>query len=420
MAYATPDEVRQADADRWGAIGNGIKNWWEQLQNMPGKADREALAGRSGNKSSGTIAERVQSRSAQGADNTLAALRGKYNKQPNPTNGIPPLLARPEEPDEIALIKERLKQKYSFDPNRTPIDPSFIDRALEARMAQVNEARGKANDTWATGDRNLEQMHSAFSNQIKGQEGGIRAQNQESVGNVTETFDSTIAEGNQKQQQYNTEREEMLSRLGIAPAANAPDLVGQAIQEGNNSAANSRDARVSEIQGGLETNLNRNTGMANSVMNQGIQRRADLQGSLQEILGQLSEAEVGFKADAEEARGGLQRDAEERDYNRWLSDRQFDMGMWDKLDQETQAQNDFMLEMQREQNKAAGGGAGGIDRLINSTNPQVVNAFKDSLLEKNADPKNIASTFTRIRNNPKYASLDDNELLSYITKYNDL
>lgn len=335
--------------------------------------------------------------------------------------------------DEIlAKFEELLGQQF----DRQPIDTSYLTNALNAKLGAINTARGEANQFAETSGSNLQNMYDAFQGNVRGRQAGMQESGDAAQADVASVFDKTIAEANARKESGNAQREEMLSRLGIAGAANAPDLANQAIEEGITNSQGSRDNRVTEIEGGTQRGIQNNGMFADALGAEGLQRQADLQRQLQGVLGGLSDSEVSAQSDYANAMMGVQGDQQDRDYQQWLSkmamgqqnldsfigmNDQAESRAFDASQQSEQNASDFALQQmkaQSEMQKSANQGMQGFSGLRQSTDPAVQNAFVDVISQPGADTGNVADLVNRMRT--KYPQLDPQAVLQFVTEYNQL
>lgn len=281
----------------------------------------------------------------------------KYGRQPDPVD---------EGPSETDKILERLGQRFTFD--RNGVDTSGLDSMLGEQRGVLNGLRDQANSNFQTSDGNIRSMHDAFRNDQLAQAGRIQQEGDTARNNVAGIFDKTIQNNKDSLAEHNSVKEEMLKRLGIAPAANAEDGFATEVQRGQNIAQSGRDARTSEIAGNTQTNLNRNTAMATAIGNDGAQRRSDLNMRLQEILGGINQKDAQLQTDFQKSKMDLQNQGEDRAYQRWLQDRQFDQGLFNSIN----SANAKMAEAQAKSNSQGVSGAAGI---IQDATPQFKKAF---------------------------------------------
>lgn len=295
--------------------------------------------------------------------------------------------------DMAAEILARLGQNFSFD--RGGVDTSAFDEALAARMGVIDKAKGTANTNFAESDSNLEGMHNAFEKQVRGQAPALGKEFDNSASQISGAFDGTVQENRDDQANYNSSREEMLSRLGIAPAANQPDVVNEAFTKTMGRAQEGEDIRLAENAVNRTGALERNTGFADSIGAAGVERRSDLNSQLQDILGKLEGQGADYQAQAAEGKMNYLNGQEDKSYQRFLQDRNFDMGMLSEVNSNNrgiasdQAKAD--AEMRKLEMESANGSnqVQGFDGLISQTPPAVQQAIMSmySKMDIDAEPQ---------------------------------
>lgn len=328
------------------------------------------------------------------------------------TSPAEPLTGRiiPTEESAIDAIMRRLNEEYDGSPVGS--ENAAFEEILNQKLSAINGARGMAQDNFSKSDANVSAMHDAFKNEILGRAPQLQAQNKEFQGDITSTFDSVLGENNERAAADKRTNEEMYQRLGIAPAAAGPDLVGQAIAEGNNSLNQSKTARLSEAQTYGQTDLSRNTAAATAVGNDSVARRGELNLRLQDILGDLGSAETEARTSFLGQSSDANKEAEQRKYERFLTDRDFNMGLYDTV-------NGANLDQIKAQEKASSQSGGGIDALIATTNPQVVQGIQNlAATEKDLDLNNFADVSYRLRKNG--VTINPTEVQVYLTKMKNL
>lgn len=387
------DTARQ---NEWGAIGDffgGIGNFFANAGTDPNigsnaRSDSPFKRG-AGVEASAKKVER---------DNS----GGAFNRVAGPTEPINFAQQR----DPLEDLYNLLNEKYSG----SPVDTSFLNGALDAQLGAVNDARNLAQENFRTSDSNLAGMHNAFRNDILAQAPKIQEQNKQYQTDLTSIFDRTLQENADRQATNKAQDAEMFARLGIAPAANQPDLVGQAIEQGNQRAVGSRDARLAEAATIGNSELERNTSAANAVGAAGTQRRSDLNMRLQEILGDLGGREAEIRGNFAQAQGQAAQEAEQRAYERFIADRNWNM---DRYNQEMQYRLD---------NTAQDTTVSGFNGLQATTDPQVQRAVNDVIAtEPNLDIRNPNQVLIALRKkNPNMSPEGLDAALAYITNYNNL
>ena len=308
-----------------------------------------------------------------------------------------------QETDPMEELWNLLNEQYSG----SPVDTSFMQDALNAQTGAIDNARNQAQENFRTSDSNLAGMHDAFRNDILAQAPKIQEQNQQYQTDLTGIFDKTLQENAQRQAANKAQDTEMFSRLGIAPAATQPDLVGQEIEQGNQRAVGSRDARLAESATIGNSELDRNTAAANSVGAAGVQRRSELNMRLQDILGQLGGKEADVRSQFAQAQGQAGQQNEQRAYDRFLRDRDFNLDRYNsEMDSRLKASGqDSTLQ--------------GFNGLQATTNPEVQKAIVDVIsTQPDLDIRNPNQVMIALRK--KYPHINPDEAFSYLAQYNNL
>jgi hypothetical protein len=305
--------------------------------------------------------------------------------------------------DPMEELWNLLNEQYSG----SPVDTSFMQDALNAQTGAIDNARNQAQENFRTSDSNLAGMHDAFRNDILAQAPKIQEQNQQYQTDLKGIFDNTLQENAQRQAANKAQDAEMFSRLGIAPAATQPDLVGQEIEQGNQRAVGSRDARLAESATIGNSELDRNTAAANSVGAAGVQRRSELNMRLQDILGQLGGKEADVRSQFAQAQGQAGQQNEQRAYDRFLRDRDFNLDRYNsEMDSRLKASGqDSTLQ--------------GFNGLQATTNPEVQKAIVDVIsTQPDLDIRNPNQVMIALRK--KYPHINPDEAFSYLAQYNNL
>lgn len=321
----------------------------------------------------------------------------------------------------IQAILDRLGARFEFDPSG--VDTSPLDSVLKSNMDALNGVRATTNQNFQQSDNNVRDMFAAHQKGVQAQAPGIQQRGAETVNNVNGVFNPAIQQNTKDLGADRKVQEEMLQRLGIAPAANQPDLMGQAVQEGNNQLQNARTARAGEAAINTQTDLSRNTSLASAVGNDGINRRADLNMRLQEILGGLAQKETGFQNDYQQGKLELLQGAEDKSYDRWLQDRQFDMGLFNSINSANAARDakddQFQNNLDVAEIKARGSAKndGSSANWLRGSSPSFQNAFFDVSQKVNIDEN--PQRAIQMLADPKYG-LDPAEVVTKIKDYTNL
>lgn len=307
----------------------------------------------------------------------------------------------PLQSDPMEDLWNLLNEKYTG----SPVDTSFLQEALNAQTGAIDGARNQAQEAFRTSDANLAGMHDAFRNDILAQAPKIQEQNQKYQQDLTGIFDKTLQENAERQALNKNQDAEMFARLGIAPAATQPDLVGEAIEGGNQRTVDSRDSRLAEAATVGNSEIERNTSAANAVGAAGVQRRSELNMRLQEILGELGGKEADVRSQFSQAQGQAGQENEQRQYERFLRDRDFNLDRYNsELDNQLKGSEQTLQ---------------GFNGLQATTNPEVQRAIVDIVsTQPDLDIRNPNQVMIALRK--KYPNINPDEAFSYLAQYNNL
>ena len=316
-------------------------------------------------------------------------------------------------------ILARLGERFSYDESSdegTKENMTALDQLLQGRLGELNGIRDQTNSNFAKSDGNVAAMHAAFQKEVRGQAPGIQQRGDETQANIRGIFDKTINDNNAQAETERATKLEMLQRLGIAPAANAPDKVQAAIATGNNTAQQGRDSRLAASVGNTQTALTRNEGLANAIGNDGLQRRSGLNMRLQEVLGQLSGKEADYRSDFQKSKMDIQNQGEDRAYERWLQDRQFDQGLFNDINQDNQAMAEIQGKNAAEAAKlgAKTNSSSDINGLMASANPKLRQAMVNASTKFDIanEPQKVMQWISQ--NNK---DLNADEVFQFVTNY---
>lgn len=244
--------------------------------------------------------------------------------------GIDPFTLAPiQQRNPLQDLLDQMNRPYSFDPNS--VDTSWVDQVLAARNAGLQKARDLAQGTFNTSDSAVGQMTDQYRKSILDQAPQIQQQNKDIQGNVASVFQKTLDANAERAAKEKAANEEMFQRLGIQAAANQPDLVGEAIQQGNNAADQSKNARVAELGTYGQTALNQNTGAANAILGEGQMQRSLLNRRLQDIFGSLDQKGADYNAEAAQQKADWVHQMMGNAYNQYKDQRDFARDQYDKL-----------------------------------------------------------------------------------------
>ena len=310
---------------------------------------------------------------------------------------------------------------FQWDPSQ--VDTSMFDKMLQTKQQQIANTRGLAQNNYNISNKNLGDMYSAFQQHLSDQLPSIQQRYQQSGQDIGNTFDSGINQNNQRLSDYNAQKAEMLQRLGIQAAANAPDLVGQEIQRGNNALQQSKTTRQATNEADSQNQQNWFQNMNALAGNEGVQRKADLQKQLNDIFNNLDNAGLQAQTDNDQAKLGYIQQMFGNAFNNYQNERDFN-------EKALEAYNKYQTEAATAQAKLGiyqsryGGNnqnpaTQGIIGLNQAYDPSVIQAFQQ-VLGQGKDPSQVAQFYQTFVNNNKNNTVDPGAFLQYLTGYNNL
>lgn len=332
-----------------------------------------------------------------------AGLDVKLNRNPSPASNVSstPRYANKQQSDEAAYRGQTPedKQQSLFDEllgkvtsdwggvDKSKIDYSPLDAALNARMEALNGLRTKSQENFNTSDANLESMHRGFQDHI----------NTEGAGNYNKIADQAkgnLQASNQQSQDYianikaqdMAKRNAMLANLGLTEeSAASHDVSADPLNEAIGSIASRNDANLTNVDQDRASNLAFNQSVATSVGQQGVERRGDLAQQLQAIFGKIDMAGADAQAENAQARFQLEQGAEDRQYSQWQNKQGFLQDTLGMLQQDAQERDKMAMEQQSQDPASIGGFAGIPQDLRNSgyQDPEIQQAM-GALAEVNA------------------------------------
>lgn len=324
--------------------------------------------------------------------------------------------AQPQGPDLRQQFLDAMNQKFNFD--RNGVDTKFIDDLLNQRMALIQKAKDEAQGHFNQSDADMAAMYAANQRGVMAQAPTIDAQYDKTGADMGKVFDASRQRSQEDEANYRAQQTQMLRDLGIAPAANAPDLAGQSFVEGRNRIDAGRDAALKENESLNQVALDRNTQAAQAVANDGAMRRAELTKTLQEIFGNLDQKGVEFQGDAANTRNDYITQQEGRAYDQWRDARNFNADMFNQY-------NGMLQDALKTQGKSGAksdtvDGILGLDSLYD---PAIKNEFR-AIMESSpkADPHDVANFYRMFmdRRNKGVNNLDQDAFWQYLTAYNQL
>ena len=256
-----------------------------------------------------------------GANNPIANIIRRNSSNPTPMrggDGIPDSLRRPQEPSFIDKIMAQIGGEWG-GLDKSKIDYSPLDAALNARISALDNVHNTAQGNFDKSDLNLENMYRANQNDIqtKGAErfnqisdtakANLQASNDQAVNYLQTIKDQDMAK-----------RNAMLQNLGLtAQSAASPDESADPLNQAIGSIASRTNANITNAEADRGTNLAYNQGIASSVGQQGLERRADLAQQLQGIFGKIDMAKADAQSENAQARYQLEQNAGNQQYQHW-------------------------------------------------------------------------------------------------------
>lgn len=207
--------------------------------------------------------------------------------------------------------------------DKSKIDYSPLDAALKARMDALTGLGDKSQQNFNTSDANLESMHRGFQDHIN----TVGAGNYNSI---ADTQKANLLASNQQSQDYIqkiknddlAKRQAMIQNLGLPINGEdlAPDdVLGQA----QASIASRNDANTANAEQDRASNLAFNQSVANSVGQQGVERRGDLAQQLQAILGKVDMAKADATSENAKERYQLEQSSGDKQFQQWMDQKGF-------------------------------------------------------------------------------------------------
>ena len=243
--------------------------------------------------------------------------------------GVDPFTLQPLPENPLDKYFREMNQPFNFDPSK--IDTSFIQNVLNERNNAIQQAHDAAQGAFNTSDKNVADMTQAYRNDQLAQAPTIQSQYDNMKKSSAQGFDQVIADAQARDKAYRDQTAEMYQRLGIAPAANQPDIVGQTIQEGINKIQGGKQAAQTELGTNNQTAMDRNNNAAAVLLQQGQQSRADLNKRLLDIFGALDAKKSDYASQAAQARADYISQAQNSAYNQFDKNRSFAQDQYNTL-----------------------------------------------------------------------------------------
>lgn len=283
------------------------------------------------------------------------------------------------QPDFFSELMNGLQSEWGGI-DRSKIDFSPLDKALQARMDAIGGIRNTTNENYDKSDTNLESMHNGFKNHIETT--GAQRFNQ-----IHDTEKQNLTQINQDSQnrlaamkaEDQAKRQAMLQNLGIQEAGAANDPSADILSQTQGSIASRNEAEMVNAEQDRASSLAFNNGMAQSVGQQGVERRAALTQQLQGIMGKLGMAEADAKAQDAQSRFELEQNAGQQQYQQFRDRQGFLQDTLGMMQEDAQR----MAELEAQQTEAAakapkiGGFSGLAQDLLNTgyDTPEIQNAL---------------------------------------------
>lgn len=274
-------------------------------------------------------------------------------------------VGRMDERDPMQDLLDELRKGYSgtmpgYDDTEAR---AALSAALDATLSGINGLRETTNRNFTESDQNLKSMHSAFQNDIA--TNGAASFNQiadQHKGNLNANRDESVGVLTQLEDDSRNKRAAMLQSLGIQESA--PADTGNELQAAQGSIVNRTNADVTAADNTRQANLAYNTGNAQAVGMQGMQRRSELQRQLNEAMGTINAKEMDARSayQGQLAQLGMQKAGNQNNLA------QFEYGMYRDEQDGVRGLLDQLLSQQGEAQEAPviKGYAGLAQDLINS------------------------------------------------------
>lgn len=257
-------------------------------------------------------------------DDMYAAQKARMNPRLNP-----PMEEPQQGPSLMEQILDRLDDPYGgFKGN---VDTSALDAALKSRLSAIGGVRNTTNQNFDISDQNLQSMHNAFKRDVETTgKAEFNDISNDQIAALTANRNEGVNQLQGLKNEENAKRMAMLKNLGIEASAATPTDTS-AYDQGISSISSRGQAENANAIGDRATNLAYNQTLANSIGQQGVERRSDLTQQLQSILGQLGMAESEAQGQYAQGKAQMQQQAADRDYQMWNQNRQFDQSRYNDL-----------------------------------------------------------------------------------------
>lgn len=232
-------------------------------------------------------------------------------------------------------------------PDKSKIDYSPLDAALNARMGALNGLRDQSKQNFDQSDANLESMHRGFQNHIS-TEGANRYNSIADTQKQNLTASNDMAQNNLQKIKADdmAKRQAMLQNLGIEAAGAQEDSSANVLNQTIGSIESREQADLANADQDRASNLAYNQGIATSVGQQGIERRGDLAQQLQAILGRVDMAQADAQAENAQQRFQLEQGAGDKQYQQWRDNKGFMQDTLGMLQDEAMEREKMAMEGQ--------------------------------------------------------------------------
>lgn len=225
---------------------------------------------------------------SQPSGDVLAALNGKFNASDNSMQGVPLSLQRPQEVDPLdARLAEIQKLMQGVNMEGDPAAfQGDVDAAFAGSFGAINNARARAKEGYNESDNVLANLTKGHVDQIQhGDRAAIGKANDDLVGGLDKTYKQANTDLSADRQKEISAKTEMLSRLGLQEAGigSAGKEQTEAISRMTQQQAGAKD----QAAGYRQADMVRNTELASSQADAGLERRAALRRDLDKINGNL-------------------------------------------------------------------------------------------------------------------------------------
>lgn len=285
---------------------------------------------------------------------------------------------QPHKPDFFEQLMGEFQTQWG-GVDKSKIDYSPLDNALKARMDAINGIRTQTNDNFQKSDGNLESMHNGFQNHIAtdGAAAFNRIANTEKA-NLGQVNTDAQANLMKIKAEDMAKRQAMLQNLGIQESGATPDSSADVLTQTQGSIANRNEAEMVNAEQDRASSLAFNQGMAQSVGQQGVERRAALQQQLQGILGKLGMVEADAKSTDAQSRYELEQNQGNQQYQQYRDRQGFLQDTLGMMQDDAQKQAELYQKSQSQDPLEVSGFSGLAQDLLNTgyETPEIQNAMQ--------------------------------------------